>query len=157
MATERERHERSSEGTGRMHKSATPRDVLLARLRTWCGVEVARDGSRYLLSIRNKPIARFPSEDSLEAVLCGSIRDQVRSDPACLPSGTWTCGDHTVVMIDLTAPGGMEEAVRVLLNAYILSQAPEARDWWLSDHHMSEDPTCERLEEVIRRHRGTSG
>ena len=127
---------------------------LLSRVQTWCGVKIENKNDIPTVALRGKPIARFPSDDTLEAVLCGSIRHQIQEDPHMLPDGVWTHKDYSLLLVDLTQPGGLEEAIRVLLNTYIVSESPRARDWWLSDQHLDEDPTCDKIAEVIREFRG---
>lgn len=124
--------------------------VLLARVRTWCGVRIDNNSPVTRVLLRDKVIARFPSEEFFEVVLCGSIKKQVSESPDDLPVGVWALNDNTRLVVDLTQPGGMEEAIRVLLNAYILSERPQSSDWWLSEERLNEDPTCEKLAEEIK-------
>lgn len=142
-----------------MEPECTPMGHLLARIKVWCGVTIEPDEKITLVKIKDRVIARFPSSDSLEVVLCGSIRDQVLSDPEELPEGMWLRSNgHDVVIVDLTAPRGMEEAIRILLNAYIASQTSDAvTKWWMDEEHLMEDPTCEKLEQIIREHRAVEG
>jgi len=127
---------------------------LLARVTTWCGVRVDDAGGVRRVLLRDQAIARFPSPETLEASLCGTIKRQFEKSPLDLPPGVWPHKDNSVVLIDLTQPGGMEEAIRVLMNVYIMAQDPEAREWWLHKAHIDEDPTCAKVAEVIAKHRG---
>jgi len=128
-------------------------NLILSRVGSWCGVQVKINDPVTRILLRDKTIARFPSGDMLEVVLCGSIKHHVLNDPEFLPEGAWTHKDAKSLLVDLTQPGGLEEAFRVLLNAYIMAERPEAQDWWLSEEHLAEDPTCERIAEVIAQHR----
>lgn len=128
-----------------MARRLSPMTQLLARVQTWCGISISAGGGITHIVLRDHPIARFPTPETLEVVLCGSIRDQVRRDPDDLPDGVWPLDDASRLIVDLTQPGGMEEAVRSLLNAYLLAEHPAARDWWLRPEHLAADPTCEKL------------
>ncbi len=136
-----------------MTKQQTPKDLLLCRVRTWCGVHIKTHDGIVLVYVKDRPIARFPSEETLEAVLCGSIQKQIAEDPECLPCGAWPADDNRCLLVDLTQPGGVEEAIRVLLNAYIRSQSPEAHDWWMREERLIEDPTCEKIAAIIEEFR----
>ncbi len=136
-----------------MQKSHTPMQQLLNRVSTWCGVRVVHEGEVPKVLIGQHVVARFPSVETLQASLCGSIKKQIDRNPGELPAGVWPYGDNHTVLIDLTTAGGMEEAIRVLLNTYILAQDPAARDWWLCPHRLDEDPTCEKIAQVIAEHR----
>ncbi|MDK2971262.1 MAG: hypothetical protein PWP23_1017 [Candidatus Sumerlaeota bacterium] len=132
---------------------STPMQQLLSRVQTWCGIKIVESKAVTLVTLREKTIARFPSPETLEVVLCGSIARQFKENPEELPDGVRVLEDGNRLAVDLTEPGGMEEAVRTLLNAYILAERPESRDWWLDEAHLHEDPTCEKLAEEIERFR----
>lgn len=122
---------------------------LLARVRTWCGVTVKdANGAPATVLIRDKPIARFLDEHTLEAVLCGSIKRQVMEDPDAIQEGSKCRNDSSSMVVDLNSCAGVEEGIRLLLNAYITSQSSVSQDWWLQEENLNEDPTCEKLEEV---------
>ena len=111
------------------------------------------DGSPVTVLVKEKPIARFHDEFTLEAALCGSIRRQMMEDPGAVLEGAKCRPGNRTMMVDLKSAAGVEEAIRLLLNAYISSQSPANQDWWLSDEHLDEDPTCEKLDE-LRKKRG---
>jgi len=136
-----------------MRKEINPMNQLLNRVSTWCGVRIDEQGGVPCVRIRDHVIARFPSSETLEASLCGTIKRQFGEDPEDLPEGVWPHENNEVLLIDLKSPRGMEEAIRVLLNAYILSQDPMAQDWWLGKHRLEEDPTCEKIAQVISHYR----
>ena len=124
---------------------------LLARVRTWCGVTIkGSDGAAVTVMIKEKPIARFHDEHTLEAVLCGSIRRQILEDPGAVLGGAECRHDGATMLVDLDSCAGVEEAIRLLLNAYIASQSPVNQDWWLREERLDQDPTCEKLEELRR-------
>lgn len=152
LLTIRQRPPAMTERTAR--KPQTPMQQLLARVCTWCGVNVAESAGVTCVMLKSQAIARFPCPETLEASLCGTIQKQVERSPLDLPAGVWPHRGNRTVLIDLTQPGGMEEAIRVLLNAYIMAQDPGAREWWLEHAALDEDPTCEKVAEVIARHRG---
>ncbi len=136
-----------------MLKTQSPMQQLLNRVSTWCGVRVSLEAEVPNVLIGQHVVARFPSSETLQASLCGSIKKQIDQEPDELPPGVWPYSNNETVLIDLTTARGMEEAIRVLLNTYIMAQDPGARDWWLNSSHLNEDPTCEKIAQVISRHR----
>jgi hypothetical protein len=98
-------------------------------------------------------IARFPDSESCEAVLFGNLRKQMHDDPDELPDGVWPTEDYERLLVDLSAPGGMETAVRVLMNAYLAAKSSDDRDWWLKPESIKSDPKCEKVSKTMRRHR----
>jgi hypothetical protein len=38
-----------------------------------------------------------------------------------------------------------------------MGQSPEAREWWIAQEHLEEDPTCEKLAEIVYRYRKAEG
>ena len=140
-----------------MAKNISPIELVLSRVKNWCGVQVKTDETVTKVYIREHLIGWFPAEDTLEAVLCGSIRKQTIEDPGALPPGVWLHDNNSTLIIDLTMPRGMEEAIRILLNVYIVSQSPQAQDWWLLEDRLAEDPTCEKIAEVVRKCREAEG
>lgn len=136
-----------------MKSEDSPMVQLLCRVKTWCGIRVAEQQGLTHVLLRDRTIARFPSAESVEINLCGSIRKQVLEEPESLPDGVWAAAHDRVLLVDLTQPGGIEEAVRALMNCYIAAQGQESIQWWMSPEHLGEDPTCEKIAELLRQHR----
>lgn len=132
-------------------------NLILARVGTWCGIHVVEDSAATRVHLRDRLIARLPKNDTVEVVLCGSVRRQVLEDRDELPDGMWLNGEDKTIIVDLTTDRGLEEGVRMILNAYIVGQSPEARDWWIAADHLKDDPTCEKLAEVVRHYREVEG
>jgi hypothetical protein len=136
-----------------MIQDNSPAQSLLSRVRSWSGVTAESNATVPMIRLKDHVIARFPSPDSLEVVLFGCLRSQATEDPEELPEGVWVTDDEQRLLVDLNAPGGMETAIRALMNAYLASQTPTARDWWLSPRSLKEDPSCEKTSQIIQRHR----
>lgn len=126
---------------------------LLSRVQTWCGVRTIEEQGICQIILRDRQIARFPNENSFEGVLCGTLRRQIETDPYELPDGVWPHNNNDTILIDLTQPGGIEEAVRILLNAYVISESPASRDWWMKNDILKRDPLAKKTAEVIKQHR----
>lgn len=140
-----------------MRSNGTPCSAVLARVEQWCGVHVDHECKDRRVRLHDRVIARFPSDDTLEAVLCGSLRRRVMEEPEALPEGVWAHDDKASIIIDLTTPRGMEEAIRTLMNVYMTSQSSAAQDWWLNEQRLDQDPTCEKIAEIVRRYRKLEG
>jgi hypothetical protein len=140
-----------------MPSSTPPSQQVLSRISGWCGIQVHREGELTKVYLRDRLIARFPPNDTVEAVLCGSVRQQVLDGRDVLPDGMWLNGDDKTIIVDLTTERGLEEAIRMILNAYIVGQSPEARDWWMNQQHLEEDPTCAKLAEIVYQYRQAEG
>jgi len=140
-----------------MAKNSSHIDLVTSRVRNWCGIQIRDDGPVTKIYIRDHLIGWFPTADSLEAVLCGTIRRHVIEECNELPQGMWLHNNNSSVIVDLTSPRGMEEAIRLLLNVYIVSQSPQAQNWWMNEDRLTEDPTCEKIAEVVRRYREQEG
>lgn len=131
----------------------TPRESVIARVRTWSGIRVNNDRDVSMIVLDDKPIGRFPSQDTLEAVLCGSVGGGMLQHVYDLPDGVWPTEDRRRVLIDLAAPAGFEEAVRVLLNSYLIAHDKAAKEWFLKDAELAADPGAEKAAQAIDRHR----
>lgn len=131
----------------------TPRETLIARVRSWSGIKIQHANGLSHILLKDRPIGRFPSDDSLEAVLCGTLRGKMIDDIFDLPDGVWPTDDQHRVLIDLTTPAGFEEAIRVLLNAYLSAQAATPADWYLADAELVADPACRKATEIIGSYR----
>lgn len=130
-----------------------PRETVIARVRSWAGIKIHHDHGVGHIMVKDRPIGRFPSNDALEAVLCGPLRPNMIENLLDLPDGVWPTDDQRRVFIDLTTPAGLEESIRVLLNAYIAAQSTAMGDWFLKDSELLADPTCEKAAAAIERHR----
>jgi len=135
------------------NQDSTPVNALLETVGKWSGVSVDIGGSLPTIRLKDRVIARFPDEESCEAVLFGHLRTQVHDDPDELPKGVWPTEDYERILIDLSAPGGMESAIRVLMNSYIAAKAPRAGEWWLKPESIRADPEGRTVVETMRRHR----
>ncbi len=126
----------------------TPKDHLISRVSTWCGIQV-HDEEVPRISVRDKTIARFPTNDSMEAAACGSIQQKLSEEPEFFPDGVWENNNAHHIIIDLRLPGGIEEAVRALLNAYIESQNSHGEKWWIDNDFLKHDPHAHQVLKVI--------
>ena len=135
-------------------ESETLKQQLINRVSTWCGVEINdNEESATKIMYRDIPIARFPKEDAIEASLCGSMQDRVTSDDFDLPDGVWLTNKDDHLIVDLRLPGGMEEAVRVILNAYIFPQSQNNDGVGLDENVLKEDSKCHQVNSEIKVHR----
>lgn len=135
-------------------ETETLKQQLISRITTWCGVE-AQDDENSVTTIyyQHIPIARFPKEDAIESCLCGSMHDRITSDDFELPDGVWLTNKDHHLIVDLRLPGGIEEAVRVILNAYIFAQNQNEERIGLDEKVLKEDSKCSNVNGEIKVHR----
>lgn len=126
-----------------------PRENVIARVRSWAGIKIHHDHGVGHIMVKDRPIGRFPSNDALEAVLCGTLRPNIIENVFDLPDGVWPTDDQHRVYIDLTTPAGLEEAIRVLLNAYLAAQGAAVGDWHFKDSELTADPSCAKAAAAI--------
>lgn len=136
-----------------MNEASSPKEHLVSRIKTWCGVQIKQENQVTHICVNNAPIARFPTDDSIEMRLCGTIKERVVADQADHPDGIWTINEDHHVIVDLRLPGGMEEAIRVLLNAYINSQSNSQEDWSMDQNFLRSDSNCDHVISVISGYR----
>jgi len=136
-----------------MRRIETPANQLLDRVQTWLGIRIVSDEPVARVMLNGHTIARFPTTETLEASMSGIIRRQVVNEPETLPPGVWGWQDNMAVLIDLTQPKGMEEAIRVLLETYLRAQDPASDNWWLAEQLLRNDPECRKAAEQLREHR----
>ena len=136
-----------------MSRRQSPMNQLLARVRTWRGINVAEEGKVTRVTLRQHTIARFPTSDSIEVVLCGSLRRQMTTHPEELADGVWPIDDNHRLLLDLTQDGGIEEAVRALLNAYMAAERSDSESWYMPSRVIEEDPACTKVNEALKKFR----
>jgi hypothetical protein len=131
----------------------TPKDQLLTRVSTWCGIQIHPEEITRL-TVKGRTIARFPTHDSLEAAVCGKIQQKLVDEPEIFPDGIWENNKAEHIIVDLRLPGGIEEGVRVLLNTYMQSQTAQPTEkWWMEDEFLKGDPKAQQVLGVISGYR----
>lgn len=124
--------------------ASTPKDQLISRVSTWCGIHIHHDEIPRIV-VKDKTIARFPTNDSIEAAVCGTLQKKLSEEPEYFPDGVWENNNAHHIIIDLRLPGGIEEAVRVLLNNYIEAQSAHGQNWWMENEFLKRDPKAQQV------------
>jgi len=136
-----------------MASEKSPREQMLDRIRSWNGVSSRQKAGVTEVVVSGRVIARFPTDDTFDVALCGSLRRQVEEEPEFIPEGVWPIDQNARLLMDLNQPEAMEEAFRHLLNAYLASASAGGHDWYIRDAARESDPKGVEALAVIENYR----
>ncbi|MEQ8821642.1 MAG: hypothetical protein RLY93_15510 [Sumerlaeia bacterium] len=120
---------------------STTLELILTRVETWQGIAIEReDHGQVVILCKGEPLARTIGEEALQIAFRGPLREKMSQVQQSF-AGPVRMEENNAAVVSLTGPRAVEEPIRLLLNAYMMAQKTDAREWSL-DRDPAEAPAA---------------